>query len=219
MRPTTPPPAATSVIVVHLRQGYSVAGTLLGTVNFPFPVHTTPYGWNLTGSFPLVTLTPGANHVLSINTDGTGVFSIEATNSWLSLDDVGPVSVAVPPVDPNPPWTALTLTSPWVWAGGANPKVAWRKVGDKVEIRGAVNRPSQLTNPSTSAVCTLPVGARPAYNINLPATGVGSDAWGAPNYILVQTDGVVAVLRAAEGATRPDILSSWDTRFSTTGGP
>ena len=120
------------MITVNLRQGTTVGGTLISAVQFPFPLHTSPYGWNLTGSFPVTSFVSGATYVLTTSTDGLGTYQI--TNvSWSNLEDVGPVSSAVAVADPIPAWIRPTFENGWEDYGYPGwERAGYRKIGDVV---------------------------------------------------------------------------------------
>jgi hypothetical protein len=90
MIPTTLPPASNTVIVATLRAG-SLTGASIASVQFPFHLLSTPYGWNLSGTFTPTGLGSGL-HVITMYTDGTGTWQIAAGNSWSALYDMGPAS-------------------------------------------------------------------------------------------------------------------------------
>lgn len=54
------------------------------------------------------------------------------------------------------PWTALTLTNGWTYFGGGKISPQYRKVGDMVQVRFAIQ-----SGPVGSSAFTLPVGFRP----------------------------------------------------------
>lgn len=66
-------------------------------------------------------------------------------------------------------WTAAALTNSWVNVGGGNAVAAYRKIDDRVEVRGRI-RSGTL---GTSAF-TLPVGFRPPAGLMVPGGGGGA---------------------------------------------
>lgn len=154
--PTALPASANTVIVVNLRQGTGTGGTLISSVNFPFPLHSTSYGWNLTGSFPVTSLVSGAPYILSTSTDGLGTFQF--TNaSWSLLEDLGPATLAVSMPNPTPPWIPIAFQNGWAQASGAA-ICGYRRVGDEVQVRGALSGTGATIN---TVAFTLPAGYRP----------------------------------------------------------
>jgi hypothetical protein len=66
-------------------------------------------------------------------------------------------------------WTAVTFQNGWVNFGSGYAEAKYRKVGDRVEVRGAVK-----TGTVGTAVFTLPAGFRPPAKIIYTADGNGS---------------------------------------------
>jgi hypothetical protein len=96
---------------------------------------------------------------------------IEAIEAKLGLNPSG-VATTVAAVVATTTWTAVTFTSLWVNYGGGNQDVQYRKVGDRVEIRGAMS-----TGTIGSSAFTLPVGFRPLTIVNRGT--VSNSAFGA----------------------------------------
>lgn len=67
------------------------------------------------------------------------------------------------------PWTALTLAGTWVNFAGTTQVAQYRKVGDRVELRGTVKNG---TIPGT--LWTLPTDFRPPADIALPVVSNGA---------------------------------------------
>lgn len=80
-------------------------------------------------------------------------------------------------------WTAPTFTGTWVNFGGTNQVAQYRKVGDRVEIRGVIK-----TGTIATAAFTLPVGFRPPANGDLTFATVSNALFGA---ITITAAGVV----------------------------
>ena len=138
MIPTTPPPAASTIIIVNLRTGTTVGGSLIDTVQFQFPVHSTPYGWNLTGMIPVIGFPPNTAYSLTFSTDGIGVATL-TSSSWVEIVDMGPVSMASkPPAQPASVWTDLALQGGLTWRTSGH-KPQYRLVGDEVQLRGLID--------------------------------------------------------------------------------
>ena len=77
------------------------------------------------------------------------------------------------------PWTNPTLTNGWTQANG---RVSYRKVGDVVSLRGSVRGGTAGT-----AMMTLPVGFRPAYNEQF-ATVSYAEVGGGNGWVGVELD-------------------------------
>ena len=64
----------------------------------------------------------------------------------------------------SPAWIAMPLVNGWVnYAGGGFVPAGYRKVGDTVQIRGLISKPST----PISTICTLPTGYRPPLSVLL----------------------------------------------------
>lgn len=94
-------------------------------------------------------------------------------------------------LDPTP-WTAPTLLNSWVNMGGALQVAQYRKVGDMVQIRGAVQN-----GTIGLVVFTLPVGFRPPANEAFAV--VSSGAFGA---MTINTAGDVTAAIGSNAAFR-----------------
>jgi hypothetical protein len=133
----------------------------------------------------------------------------------LRVQDVGPVTGAVPAPNPTPAWQNLTLVSGWTAYGAPYLTPQYRLIGDEVELRGAVKNATAMTLPSPSTVTTLPVGYRPPGNQEFGCAGGGSDGWFAPLIVEVASNGTVTIFRTAQGAAAPHAISTLDAiRFS-----
>lgn len=82
-----------------------------------------------------------------------------------------------PPLDPNiefwvdtdgtlpvVPWIPLPLVNSWANFSGAWSQAGYRKVGDKVEVRGLIANPVSQGMSYFNTITTLPVGFRPPTN-------------------------------------------------------
>lgn len=90
-------------------------------------------------------------------------------------------------------WTAPTLLNSWVNFGGSSQVAQYRKIGDRVEIRGGVK--SGTTNP----IFNLPVGFRPPASVAYlcPASVAGT----ALAYVYVTATGDVTPSGYGTGGT------------------
>ena len=139
---------------------------------------------------------------------------LDQVSSHFYIEDVGPVSSAVPAINPTPAWTAMgTLTNGWV---AGNPAPAYRKLGDMVQFKGNINRSTALVAPTTSYFGNLPVGYRPPVAIKPPCMSVGSDNWGAASILVVAANGDVAVIKTAQSPSNPHSGTQWEFQFSVT---
>lgn len=82
-------------------------------------------------------------------------------------------------------WTAPTFTNSWSTYGGAFQSPQYRKVGDMVQLRGAMTG-------GTGTAFTLPTGFRPPANVSF-AVANGSNL----GEIQVASDGAVTMLRTS----------------------
>jgi hypothetical protein len=109
-------------------------------------------GDGLTHSFELV-----ANASAAFTGTNQGVYTNLAE---YYLEDVGPNTYPALPIPATPPaWTPLTLSGSWTNYGGGWAPAAYRKMGDKVEIRGLI-----ANTVLQSQIGFLPVGFRPPYH-------------------------------------------------------
>ena len=157
--------------------------------------------------------------------DGTGVaatYNVNAystptgTGLWLDsasffvLEDVGPVSGAVPVASPTPAWTPLTLTANWTRYDLIMAAPAYRKVGDEVQVRGYLKAVAGAQSP----VCVLPVGFRPPYDLEFPNNiWNNNEATLILGYIVVRANGDVVI---SAPSWIPPIGCPIDFRFSVT---
>jgi hypothetical protein len=79
-------------------------------------------------------------------------------------------------------WINMALVAPWVNFGGALQIAQYRKVGDRVEIRGVIK--SGVIN---TAFFTLPVGYRPPTNGDMGWPVVSNSLFG---YTVISSAGV-----------------------------
>jgi len=164
----------------------------------------------------------GALHQLYVqvicNTSPLTVYTeMNAGASEFYVEDIGPSTSPALPIPETPPaWTPLTLTNGWAWYGGAEMKLAYRKMGDMVQVRGSIKNTTAMTSPSVLTFAVLPVGFRPAYTEVLPAMGVGSDDYGCPGVVMAQaTDGHLRAVCSVANP-RPHTQTQFDIQFSTT---
>ena len=202
----------------------------MGTGPLSFNIQLMRDGAQFTVDSPWVAVLANYESTMSdwlmAGNDVTSTFEVRATNvaaggaylyrtsSFFIIEDIGPVSGAVPVADPTPPWIAMGgLINGWV---AGNPAPSYRKVGDMVQFRGLISRSTALTAPSTSYFGNLPVGYRPSVGSNLPCMSVGSDMWGAASLLLVAANGDVAVIKTAQSPTNPHVGTQWEFQFSVT---
>jgi hypothetical protein len=100
------------------------------------------------------------------------------------------------------PWTAVTFAGTWVDYGGGFQPVEYRKVGDRVEMRG-------LAKSGSGTVFTLPAGFRPGSQ-EIFACDAASNTHARVD---VDTSGNVIYQGGGTGAT---YLSLSGISFSTT---
>lgn len=94
----------------------------------------------------------------------TATLYTDQASGFFYIEDIGPVSTAVPMVNPIPAWTNVTLQDGATAddpAGHASPP-RYRKIGDIVYVEGSCN----LTK-SQSIPFILPAGYRPARGVRL----------------------------------------------------
>jgi len=92
---------------------------------------------------------------------------VDSPVSSFFIEDMGPVtgSSLIPQVAITP-WTAPTLLNGWVnvaattWA-----PAAYRKVGDEVQLRGLISRPTAVGVGAASIMFNLPSGFRPPVGL------------------------------------------------------
>lgn len=80
------------------------------------------------------------------------------------IEDVGPASLASPPVSPIPAWINMTLASGWSNLGAPWQGAQYRKVGDVVSLRGLIT-----TTGSAITVWNPPAGYAPPTQCILSA--------------------------------------------------
>jgi len=112
-------------------------------------------------------------HTFSVKWAGTAGSVGYPSGGHFYVEDVGPVSGAVPVVDPTPAWINVTFLNGWANNAGGNQLTQYRKVGDEVQLRGrlyggAMNVP----------IFNLPVGFRPSLLTALGTASVISGGWG-----------------------------------------
>lgn len=130
------------------------------------------------------------------------------------VEDVGPVAGAVPIPNPTPAWTAVTFQNGWVNYGAPLMGVAYRLVGDKVEVRGAASNPTPIAQDTQSVIFTLPVGHRPSGLLMFPAV-FGDAGSGGAGRVDVAADGSVTVSTSAR-MLGPHVFTSLNIQFSVT---
>jgi hypothetical protein len=219
--PTITSPPGESWVYVRCRLGATAGGTLIDSNVHPFRTGQQNIGAGTTafqGEFFPAVFAAGATASLTFQT-GTGITTVTiAGQSWLSIQDRGPVTAGVPPLNPTPPWISMgTLLNGWVNYTAADPPPAYRKYGDMVQIRGAIKNAATMTSPSQSYIFTLPVGFRPAYTNAYPAIQAGSDTWGAGGGVVtVDNVGRVGVIRSASTPSQPHLYTAFDFSYSVT---
>lgn len=82
-------------------------------------------------------------------------------------------------------WTAPTLTNSWVNYGGSESTAGYRKIGDRVELRGLIK-----DGTLAAAAFTLPTGFRPPNNVHFPAHCRGGGVY-KHGYVYITTAGAV----------------------------
>ena len=85
-------------------------------------------------------------------------------------------------------WTAVTFQNSWVNYGSPYGNVMYRKVGDRVFLRGVMKN-----GTVGAAAFTLPVGFRPPAQVQHQAAGT-------VEYVDIATDGVVAPFTGTNAA-------------------
>lgn len=131
---------------------------------------------------------------------------------WFVTYTFDPVaSVAAPQLTPSVPpkptsgWTDVTFTNGWVNYGGAAQTVQYRKLGDRVEIRGAAKNGT----PGTQ-IFQLPEGFRPPAELTLIEVSYGGAL--VPYPLVIRADGAMGPLAGGEDNTGVHV----SCQFSTT---
>jgi hypothetical protein len=163
---------------------------------FPVAAYAGPsyqpiqYAWTFDGdgvarSFN-VALQPGPESSVDAYTDYLAFFYIE---------DVGPNQAPALPIPDTPPgWTPLPFAATWTNLSPAYSQCAYRKIGDRVELRGIA-----VSSSTANTIATLPVGFRPSGISMYPVLSMDVAV-----RLDVQTSG--ALVRSAGGSV---VNGSW----------
>lgn len=104
-------------------------------------------------------------------------------------------------------WTAMPLGNSWANFGGGNQVAQYRKLGDMVQLRGAI-----ASGTFNTTITTLPSGFRPPANIWAAAGLLAGTGWGRIN---IGADGTVVVDNTTTGTPTNGYLSLTGIAFST----
>ena len=134
----------------------------------------------------------GGGSFVAGDADFTGNVNVDGLINGMDIHDSG--------------WITATLTSKFKVYGNATPK--YRKIGNMVEVGGAVSSTSAIAGSTTQyPIFTLPEGYRP-LNTAIVATcqGSGTNIW----TLRINTDGVVSFERYRSGTSyAATSTSSW----------
>lgn len=121
-------------------------------------------------------------------TDGGGNLA------WLDLGlTIDAEALALSPAF-APTWTNVTYQNSWVTASLANGPVQYRKIGDRVELRGAATG-----GAAESGLANLPVGFRPAHIKRFMTLAIVADA-PVVGYLVVFADGWIVPYTGTGGS-------------------
>ena len=148
----------------------------------------------------------GLSHSLElavVNTQVNAATLYGGNGCGFFVEDVGPVSGAVPVPNPTPAWIPMTaLQNGFVNLGAPRPVPRYRKVGDIVEIQVAVK-----SGTANSGIFWLPVGYRPPGILDF----AGRDGAGAAIFNVASDGGIVWY-----GLQANNTLVALNCSFSTT---
>jgi hypothetical protein len=105
-------------------------------------------------------------------------------------------------------WTAVTFENSWANIGGPEQTCQYRKVGDRVELRGVMSR-----NPVSygAAAFTLPVGFRPPATVRFNPAVMNAAGTATLSRGDINSGGAYAPASGPSDATRWDISMSFST--------
>ena len=202
---------AASYFGVSLRNGTTAMSTLL-----PYQplggFDTIHYTWSFVGDGAAKSY----NVTIASGSGTSTAYADDSLGSSFYVEDVGPVSPATAPAAPASVWTNLTLINSWTNIGGLYAPAAYRLVGDKVELRGLINRSTTPGAPTSLAAAILPAGFRPPSGLVMSGN-VGGNGYGEyQTRIDVMADGTVNVYSATAAQNVHTYTSLSNISFSVT---
>ena len=111
-------------------------------------------------------------------------------------------------------WALLTLQNGWTAFGAQYASPQYRKVGDMVQLIGAIKNAAAVTSPGQSQIGVLPTGYRPPLNMITTVIFGGSDGWGGMGRLDINSTGGVLVTVSA-GMTGAHTITAFNVAFAT----
>lgn len=128
----------------------------------------------------------------------------------VTVEDFGqPVYDLVAPTE----WVTMTLQNGWTAFGGSYQPPQYRRVGQMVQLAGAVKNSVAITSPGQSQIAVLPSGYRPVFNIITVCIFGGGDGWGGMGRLDINATGGL-LLTASGGMTGAHTISAFNVQFS-----